>query len=302
MQERDEKGAEKPQRPRYPDFEEPQPKKTNPLLLLGVAVALSVFVSMMWVNNAGFASGDDFNELKDSIDKSQSSITASINNIPNLVTTQVNTVLGNVNNQVNNVQNTVNSLKTQVSNQNSKIDNAVKGIASLNSKVDSLTKANTAQNTKITALEAKVKALEATDGSSSGSTVKSTIPNVTISAKVTEEGVLTSGNLTAGEIKLTLVNSGKRDIEDVVLYVYVYFDNCSYTTQKITSSSYGSWSIRERERDYVELKGRLSRLVEGESRRIYIGLTSKASRYYEGEVTYLDVSSSDVEVVDWNYE
>jgi len=285
------------------DDDLPQSKKTaNPLLLLGVAVVLSVLVSMMWVNNANFASGDDFSALKDTIDKSQSSITASINNIPNVVTTQVNTAIGNINTQLSNIQNIANDAKTQVTNQNSKIDNAVASIASLTSKVDSLTKANSSQDAKITALEAKITALETHDGSSSS---ESELPvGLSIDVDVKDEGeIINTDNLTKARIKITIENETGYDLEDLELQVFVYIEYCEgdspadyYLTK---SSGSGSWRITDREIDEMCIRGTLSYLDDGDTEKIYLNIFSYSENSEYGEPTYIEVD--DFELKSWDY-
>jgi len=303
----DETKIERPVRPsrRYePEYEDTPPSKktANPLLLLAVAVALSVLVSVMWVNNAGFASGDDFNALTDSIDKSQSNITASISSIPNVVTTQINAVLGNVNNQVSNVQNAVNDLRSQVGTYSGQINNMVASVASLNSEMDSLTKANSSLDAKITALEAKITELETPASGSDGSPI--TVTKIQIINEDFDYDETTDITTVTFAVKVYLENNVDEDLEDIELEILMYIDADDDILEWRETSS--NWRLADLYSYYggtsmeAILIGNRIRLDGGGTRKIICSMTVKI----EGEHYNMgvDADEDDAEITDWGYE
>lgn len=287
----------RPDRKTTYEDEPPPQKKVNPLYLVVVAVVLSVLISVYWINSvtAGLVTKEDIDAKYATV---AGQISQSLDSIPSVITAQVNTVVGSINTQVNNVANAV-------STQTARIDGVVSSISSLTTKVDELNPKIIALQSQLASAEARIKVLETSPPSSSPSSSGGgdSIPNVSIDVKVTDEGTLqTSDNSTSSEIKLTFANNGIRDVEDVVVYLYAIFDDCQLSNQTIVSASYGSWTIRERQRDEIQIKGRIPRLSDGETRRIYIVLKSYANDYWVGNrVTYLDVSDRDLDIVDWNY-
>jgi hypothetical protein len=210
--------------------------------------------------------------------------------------------VGAVEQQANTAVDKADSANTRVGTAESNISDLKSDYSAVTAELASIKDSLKAVELKASGLTTRIEALEETPSEPSGGGGGETIPNVDITAKVTDEGILnTSDNSTTGTIKLTLTNNGTKDIEDIVLYVYIFLDDCYLTNQTI-SASYGSWSVRERQREEIQIKGRISRLSEGENRRIYIDVTSFANDYWFGRTTYLDTSSNDVEVVDWNYE
>ncbi len=260
------------------------------LTLLGVFYSSSNSISKDDFVKSMASMDTKVNGVLDTATKQGASMTTAINNLPSTITNQVTTA-------VNNAMGQVTSRLSAIEGKANTIDsNLVKGLADANTKIDAL-------KTQLTADEARIKAMEdklapsTTDGS------VTTIPNMTISASVLDEGTIqVSDNSTIGEIKISLVNSGTADIVDISLSTYIYFDNCGYSDQSITSASYGSWSIRNRATDEIEIRGKISRVEAGKSRKIYLDLRSKAYSYQAGNATTLDTSTSDIDIIDWDTE
>lgn len=266
---------------------------TGRIVLLSALVTIVLLVLMSVSGGVVFVTKKDFTanmagllatmeQAKADLTKSQSAVTSAIQSVPATVANQVSASIAQATSQWNSQLSTVNA---SVQNNTAALNSAKAEIATLKEKVSAL-------EIQVADLKAK---LAAPSSSGGGGT---TIPGVTISATVTEEGVLQADGTTVGEIKLALANAGTTDIVDVVLSIYVYFDGCADANQIISAASYGSWSIRESSRSEIQLKGRLARLTVGQSRRVYIDIVSVG---VDNKVTYLDTSTSDVEVVDWNY-
>ncbi len=298
------------------------------IFVVSLVVSLVVvFVLMMMMNVGKFVTKPEFDknwggmvasidqakatitQSRDTLDRAVANIPTTINTAMGATTNQLNQQITNVSNQVNNINSTLQGYTSKISDLTSKVDTANSNVNAANQKIADI-KTSTDKssvsietlNTKVVALEARIKAFETPTPSTSGGSSVS-IPGVTISVSVTDEGTLqASDNSTLGEIKLTLTNSGTKDIEDITVSLFVYFDDCGYSNQTITSASYGSWSIRERQVDEIELRGRLTSLNAGYSRRIYIDIKSYSNSYQLGNrITYMDTSTSDLEIIDWNY-
>lgn len=195
----------------------------------------------------------------------------------------------------------VNGYSSQISTASTNAQNAVSKVDGLTAKVDSLTTQLAELKNTNAAYEARIKALETP--STSGTTSVGSLPaGMSINAQVIDEGTLVNAptdNRTQGEIKVTMVNNGTKDLEDVVISLYVYVDNASSAPITLTASGYGTWNIRTRQSDEIEIRGRLTRLIKGETRKIYLSVFSQA--IVPGEATYIDVSNSDVELISWDY-
>jgi len=235
------------------DADDAPKKGANPLLLLAVAIVVSVFFSLYWVNTvaSGLLPKSAIDEITKSVNTAQANFTTSISSIPNTITNQINTVIGNLNTQVSGLLNTVNDLKSQISGQNAKIDNATNGVASLNSRSDTLAQSDKDLNAKVTALqtqlataEARIKTLE--DKQVAGGS-SSTSP---ITFKLTKQSdslvpvAVTSGNVTSlnASVKLVLTNPTDKDIDDIIVTLFVGTESIpNVSSVTITSSPALSW-------------------------------------------------------------
>lgn len=273
--------------------------------IVSAIVTIVILMLMSFAGGAMFVTKSDFTsnwetmtvaleEAQKDLETAKTSVDTAVQGIPAVLTSQINTAVTQSTSQWSSqlayVQDGIQQLNTAY-------NNNANSIATLQGKITTL-------EGKITTLETQIEELEEDYIAPSEAEGGDEIPGVDIDVKITDEGTFystygASSNITISEFKLTLDNTGVHDIEDVVLYVYLWFDNCSTANQGIISSSYGSWSVRERQRDEVQIKGRLSRLIAGESRRVYIVMASAGTN---NDVTYMDVSSNDVDVVDWNYE
>lgn len=313
---------DEPQRERGYEDDEPRKPKIDRQVLIAIGIlAVCVVALFMWVNNS-MVSKKDFSTNVDNILADMGTMQTSLNTFQDSVKT-----IGNLNTQVSQVADKVNTLTNEIasvksgldkyaktdslSQTNTNLTNIQNNLNTLQSQVNNLKQVDTSSlsasietlKTQVTTLETKVNELSISgSGSSSGDTSVS-IPNFSVDVRVVDEGTLqSSDNSTIGQIKITLTNSGSRDIEDLVVYLFVCFDDCYLANQSVSARE-GTWSVRERQRDEIQLKGRISRINDGETHRIYLDIKSFANDYWEGgRVTYLDVSTSDLEIVDWNYE
>ncbi len=309
---------------------------TGKSVLISVVVTAVIILIMTLMGGVGFVTKSDFDKnmgdmtttlaaLRKDITNSLSEMTATVKAVPTSVTNQVNAATSQYGSQINNINqglvdvkrdlgtyaktDSLTQINSTMTSLKSTVDSLVNTVntfkASHSSEMVALNISVTDIKAQLVALDTRLKALEIPSGGGGGGSGKVVIPSVVITAGVTDEGTLqTTDNSTIGEVKLSLANNGTRDIVDVVLDVYVYFDSNSGTTQVVTSVSYGSWSIRERSSDEIQLRGRLTRLYAGQTRRIYIDIQSwgipigiNGAR----NTTYLSVSANDVEVSDWNY-
>ena len=312
----------------------------NPLVkmvMVAVVVTLVIVMGMGAMGGGAFVTKSDFTkniagmvttvetasadlvktktDIKAEVQTAVAGVPTTINNAMATTVTALNAQIADMSNRVNNFSGTIQSNTNEIIKLVSKTDTANSNIATLNTQINALTTANTALSTKVTSLEAKVtalqtlataydvriKALEATATPTTPTTVSSTIPNVTMTASVIDDGMLQSNNSTVGQIKFTMVNNGTKDISDITFYLYVFVENCGDIDATSIFATYGSWYVRDAYGDELQLKGSISRLDAGDTRRIYIDVTSYAYLYEQGRTTYLDTSSSDIDVVDWNY-
>lgn len=286
------------------------------LSILLVMIYLNQFVIPKLLTKADFET--NFNGLVTRIDEAQASV-ASMQGVVggiNAVNEQVNQLSG----QVSSLSQSVSTMQSNLGNYApaGSIQQASADVASIRGSVDSMqSDVNSAKQT-VSALSTSVETLKAQvatiegkiasgspSGGSGSSSSSASIPDVDVDVSVIDEGMIqASDNSTIGEIKIVLTNRGSQDVTDVVMRLYIWFDGCEAGTQEVNSSTYGSWSMRTRQVDEVELRGRLSRLTAGESRRIYLDIKSwgqlrdTSGRRYS---TYLDTDEGDVEMIDWNY-
>ena len=282
-------------------------------ILVSAVVTIVILTFMTIAGGVGLVTKKDFTAniqefvttvetAKSELEVAKTDAENAIKGIPAIVSSQVVTQVAG---QLNTLSTTVGAASGKVDTMTTTVQNLNTTVTQANARIATLTEEIASLKANDTDYEHRLLELESpTNDSSSTGGDGSDIPNVAIDVKVTDEGTFhaiygESFNITESEFKMTFVNNGLKDIEDIVLYVYIIFDNSEGATQGIISSSYGSWSIRERQREEVQLKGRLSRLEAGESRRIYITMVSSGN---DNGTTYIDVGDSDVEIIDWNYE
>ncbi len=222
-------------------------------------------------------------------------LTGKVTELSNGVNNRLNSFVTNdsLNNQISSVKSNVSALDGRVSAAVSDEANLTKQVGELITKNTELEASNKTLSDRITVLEGKLTSSTSTSGG------EEVISGLTIKAEVKDEGTLQSNNSTLGEIKLTLSNNSGRDIEDLIVSDFVYFDTPTIANQSISVSGYGTWTIRTRTTDEMEIRGRLAKLANGEIRKVYIYVTSWG--YIVGETTYLDTSSKDMTVVSWDY-
>lgn len=278
---------------------DPTPKKSgNPLVSILGAALLGAVVAILYINQAvlpGLMAKGDFDAkvtaLTAEITKAQAVATQATNaagqaaNAANQAASTIQSSLSGVvkSDQLASVNNNVSALNSQLAAKATQVD-----VTSLKALVTDL-------QTRLLAAEAKLTPSTTSTGGSSS------IPGVTIVVDVKDEGTLQSDNSTRGEIKVTFTNSGTKDIEDLVVSLLAYTDDCSLANQTLTTSGYGAWSVRTRQIDEIEIRGRLAKLESGEIRKIYLYIKSFANDYKLGNTTYLDTSSSEIDVISWDY-
>jgi hypothetical protein len=294
------------------------------MIMAVVALAISyLMIGFIGVSKNDFTT--NFQSVATSISGVQASVKAdsdkigAIQSTVNGHTTQITTISTKADNAVNTANNAasksdINGLQTKIDNMQASVTASNTKVTdtanSLNIKMDGLAKNESDLSIKITTLQtdlaaaiARIAKLETVPTTPTPTTpAKVVIPNTSIAVSVTDEGTLQSDNSTVGELKLTLSNEGTKDIVDVVLDLFVYFDDGGNSAQSIVSSTYGTWSIRERNSEEIQLRGRLSRLTAGQTKRIYINIKSYANQYELGNrTTYMEASASDIDIIDWNY-
>jgi HAMP domain-containing protein len=307
--------------------EVPQKKSYNPLLLVAVAVIISAVFTWYWTGSliTPLANKADVTTSIEAMDKQIASLQSGLSSVQSLGTSvnslnaQIAQILSRIesvqlslsgyakSDQISRIDSTANSANAKADATSAKIDaltakvNAPDPLAQKlvddEARISSLFAQQVTDNATIASLITRIQALETLPINTSGGGV-SAIPNVNMSVTVVDEGSLQTDSSTLGEIKLTMVNSGTRDITDIVVRMYVYFDNNGSANQTV-SATYGTWTPRIRQIPEIEIRGRLARLNAGETKRVYIDIKSWAS--IVGDVTILDTSASDLEVVDWNY-
>ncbi len=301
--------------------EEPPKRSVSLPIIIIVSAILGAVLSFMLINvyfmpklvqKANYDT--DITNIVGDIGKMQTAITGKADSSIMANFNSLNTQVAQLNDKVDVINQTVTTIpngyasKTELSNAQASISDIKATITSIQTTINSMSPSVvadlqaklTALDVRVTTAEATIKTLQtSTPSSSSGTPV---IPNVTMTVSVPDEGTLqTSDNSTIGQLKITLVNSGTKDISDITLSLLVYFDDSANSNQSIVTSSYGTWSIRNRQVDEIELRGRLSTLNAGQTRRIYIDIKSYATNYQFGNrVTYLN-TDNDITVMDWNY-
>jgi len=223
--------------------------------------------------------------------QSQSSKTDTISARIDSIVNKVGEVTSNIGNLASksSVESGINGVKTEVNTAKTSIVKLEEKIATQTTTIDTLT-------TKVAALEAKAVTPPPNTGSS--------IPGVTITTTITDEGALvTSDNSTHGEVKFVISNTSTRDIEDIVISLTVWIDDCGYANlTTMSASGYGTWSIRNSQTDEIELRGRLASLEAGETRKIYFTIKSFAINYQVGgRTTTLDTDNEGIEIISWDY-
>ncbi len=292
-------------------------------LILPVIVSIVVVVVMSMMGFSNWATKDtlklNFDNLQTAIVKIQTDTDANVNSIKQTVTgvqNTINTLLSSITTQVQNqitqattlltaqitsIQSQVNNMASTVKSASDKADQSATAISNLSAKVESYRTQQAIDEAKIVDFDTRLKATEAKLVPTTTPTGTSTsIPGVTITVDVKEEGTLQSDNSTLAEIKVIINNTSAVNIEDLVLSIFVYIDQCGYANQTLTVSGYGSWSIRNRSTDEIEIRGRLTTLSSGDKRNIYLDIKSFAIDYQHGNVTYIDTSSKDLEIISWD--
>jgi chaperonin cofactor prefoldin len=281
------------------------------VIVLGIIFGVSYLVNMMFgVQKSGWDAkvagiNSTISTMQAEVKSAKDSIATAVNNMPSTIETKVTSALSSYSQRITTLENNVQSAKGQAESVANRLNQEIPPLKeATNDLTSTVNKNKEAVDAKITALETQIVSLNnriaalETPATSGGDT---SIPNFSIEVKVTDDGTIRpSDNATLGEIKLVLTNSGTKDITDLTLYLTVLFDNAAGANQEIVSASYGTWSFREKFRDEVQLKGRMTKIAKGETRRIYIVLSSLANDYQHGRTTFIETSNQDVDIIDWN--
>lgn len=295
---------------------------SNPIAIAIAVLVISLGFTFWRTGDVAkdLVSNEEISGITENIEGLQKKVDDSINTIPQKVTDQVNQSLNVVSNQandavnkVNGIQNTVNSITGNVQGQDGKISEMASKVNGFSSSLQELTNSDSQLSnslndlkTRLASAEATIKELttQPTQTPSSGTNL-STIPNVTIDVNVIDEGILYTANATRSEVKITMVNKGTKDVDDIMLELSLFIEDAADESPQFprtVSSNYGSWSVRSSDRYEMILRGRNMRLNSGETRRIYVDLKTWGTlSNLNGDrlTTYTEFDG--LEVMDWNY-
>lgn len=172
-------------------------------------------------------------------------------------------------------------------------------IPALKTQVTALQTSLDALKTQVTALDARVVKLETKTTTTSGGGI--TTGDITVVSSILDEGTVNTDNSTQSQIKLVIQNTTSTDLEDIIISVLVIIDDSSSIRPTLGVSGWGSWSIKSWESGDLEIRSKVGYILKaGEKKNVYLNLISWGDIVNtltgERDITYTDVSGSDIEV------
>ncbi len=220
-------------------------------------------------------------------------------------------------NQIAATNNNINNLQASINNNfvaKSGLDASVKSIvniASLQQSIDADKATLAALNTQLvntnkiitdlkTALEARIVALEAKTTASSSSGISQTnLPFTYAVSLIDEDSSTGSDNKSSSSIKVTLINTTAKAIEDIGIEFLVMVDATEDIIAQPTIEAISGWRVSEWHSNYFILKGtRISLIASGQYKKII----NTTMQFAASADVSSEIDKGSIEITNWDYK